>query len=146
MKDCLSGYIEDHVHYLPVRVYYSDTDTEGVVYHSRYLDMAEHARSELLRILGGDQRQILREEGIGFVIRSLNIVYNSPSVLGDTLSVQTRLTKCEVFTLIFDQRVFKDQILLCELQVKAGCVSLKTGRPSPMPVDWKQKIETGMIA
>jgi len=31
------------------RVYYSDTDSGGIVYHARYLDFAEHARTEMLR-------------------------------------------------------------------------------------------------
>ena len=31
------------------RVYYSDTDCGGIVYHARYLDFAEHARTEMLR-------------------------------------------------------------------------------------------------
>tara|TARA_R110002073_G_scaffold70074_1_gene173464 strand:+ start:361 stop:495 length:135 start_codon:yes stop_codon:yes gene_type:complete len=27
----------DHIHRLPVQVYYEDTDFSGIVYHSRYL-------------------------------------------------------------------------------------------------------------
>ena len=31
---------------------YADTDAGGVVYHSRYIDMAERARMEMLHELG----------------------------------------------------------------------------------------------
>ena len=33
------------------RVYFSDTDAQGIVYHAAYLNFAEHARTELGREL-----------------------------------------------------------------------------------------------
>ena len=42
--------------YLPVRVYYEDTDTGGVVYHARYLHFFERARTEYLRALNFTQQ------------------------------------------------------------------------------------------
>ena len=45
----------------PVRVYYEDTDSGGVVYHSNYLNFMERARTEWLRSLKINQ-QILKEE------------------------------------------------------------------------------------
>ena len=54
------------------RVYFSDTDAQGIVYHAAYLDFAEHARTELARELGtsgldGDR---------ALVVRSINISYD----------------------------------------------------------------------
>ncbi|MEK7666159.1 MAG: hotdog domain-containing protein, partial [Pseudomonadota bacterium] len=46
---------------LPVRVYYEDTDSGGVVYHSNYLNFMERARTEWLRALGFEQDELLRE-------------------------------------------------------------------------------------
>ena len=42
-------------HSWPVRVYYEDTDSGGVVYHSNYLNFMERARTEWLRALGFEQ-------------------------------------------------------------------------------------------
>jgi acyl-CoA thioester hydrolase len=145
MKDNLSGTIEDKIHKLYKRVYYSDTDAGGVVYHSRYIEMAEHARSELIHLLGGEQRSLLHERGIGFVVRSMNVSYNSPAFLDDTLAIKTSFTKCETFTLVFDQKIYRDEKLLCELKVKTGCVSLKTGKLTPMPDEWKELIGTNVL-
>jgi len=39
----------------PVRVYYEDTDTGGVVYYANYLKFMERARTEWLRDLGFEQ-------------------------------------------------------------------------------------------
>ena len=38
-----------------VRVYYEDTDSGGVVYHSNYLNFVERARTELLCAKGVEQ-------------------------------------------------------------------------------------------
>jgi hypothetical protein len=43
-------------HRFPVRVYFEDTDFSGVVYHANYLRWFERARSDMLRLLGIDQR------------------------------------------------------------------------------------------
>ena len=38
-----------------LRVYFEDTDAGGVVYHSRYLNFFERARTEMLRARGVSQ-------------------------------------------------------------------------------------------
>ena len=145
MSDNLSGIINENIHYFPKRVYYSDTDAGGVVYHSRYIDMAEHGRSELIRLLGGDQKKLLSNSGMAFVVRSLNVSYNSPAYLDDLLSIRTRLLKCQNVTLVFEQKIYREDSLLVELEVKVGCISIVDGRPNPMPEDWKQAIEERMM-
>ena len=56
------------------RVYYSDTDAEGIIYHTRYLDFAEHARTEMLREALPDKSQYelaQGDDGIIIVVRSM---------------------------------------------------------------------------
>jgi acyl-CoA thioester hydrolase len=140
MENNLSGYIKDHEHYLPVRVYYSDTDMGGVVYHSRYLDMAEHGRTELLRCLGGHQKELLSEQNMIFVVKSLFIDYKRPALMDDLLLVVTTVTKCERFTLVFHQEICRGGEVLATLDVKAGSISGETGRPVPMPEEIKTEL------
>ncbi len=141
MENNLSGTIKEKVHSLPVRVYYSDTDAGGVVYHSRYLDMAEHGRSEMLRNIGGNQGEAIKTDKTAFIVRSLSIDYNSPARLDDLLTVETRVVKCEAFTVQFIQRIMREETCLAELKVKAGSISLENTRPCPMPKEWKASIE-----
>ncbi len=47
-----TGCIESGTHRLPIRVYYEDTDTAGIVYYANYLKFAERARTEMLRLAG----------------------------------------------------------------------------------------------
>ena len=60
----------------PVRVYYEDTDTAGVVYYAGYLRFLERGRTEWLRALGVGQFRLAQEAGIVFAVRSLNIENN----------------------------------------------------------------------
>lgn len=142
MENNLSGFIKNHQHHLPVRVYYSDTDMGGVVYHSRYLDMAEHGRTELLRYLGGHQKDILAEQDMIFVVKNLFIDYKRPALMDDLLVVITTVTKCERFTLIFHQEICRGDEILAGLDVKVGSISRVSGRPVPMPELVKSQLLT----
>ena len=44
----------------PVRVYYEDTDSGGVVYYANYLKFMERARTEWLRSLGFELEALAR--------------------------------------------------------------------------------------
>lgn len=129
------------MHHFPVRVYYSDTDCGGIVCHARYLDFAEHARTELMRELGtlqgreGSQTIMLEEQKLGFVVKSITIDYNSPAFLDDLLDIGTTLESAKRFSLVFRQDVLREGQVLCALTVKVAMIDLTTHRPSPIP-DW----------
>ena len=54
-------------HEFPVTVYYEDTDMAGIVYYANYLRFIERARSEVVELLGVDQRA-MREMDIVFAV------------------------------------------------------------------------------
>ena len=62
----------------PIRVYYEDTDSGGVVYYANYLKFMERARTEFLRSLGFEQDQLKQEQGIIFAVHSLSAQYTTP--------------------------------------------------------------------
>ncbi|MDC7223679.1 MAG: YbgC/FadM family acyl-CoA thioesterase [Spirochaetales bacterium] len=130
------GEFKDKSHRFPVRVYYSDTDAGGIIYHGRYLDMAEHARTELFRHIGGEQKELMDRKNLVFVVRSLNIDYLKPGYLDDRLEVVTTITKKEVFSLLFQQDIYREDVKITTLTVKAASVSAETGRPVPMDQCW----------
>ncbi len=133
-EDC---YIEDNVHYYTLRVYYSDTDAGGIVYHGKYLDFTEHARTELLRCLGTEQSESLQQERVGFVVRSLSIDFLQPAYLDDLLTVGTRVVKCNRFSMVLEQNIRREDELLVSQMIKVGYISLDKGRPVPIPENWR---------
>ncbi len=125
--------ISDNICYYSQRVYYSDTDAGGIVYHSRYLDFTEHARTELLRTLGIDQSEALKEASQAFVVRSLSIDYAIPAILDDLLTIESQVLKCGRFSMLIEQRITRGDTTLAVQETKVGHVDLKTGRPLPVP-------------
>ncbi|MFZ5608593.1 MAG: YbgC/FadM family acyl-CoA thioesterase, partial [Pseudomonadota bacterium] len=76
------GWIADGVHHLPLRVYYEDTDASGIVYHARYLHFFERARTEFLRCLGIERRQMVAgAKAHAFAVRGMSLDYRRPARL-----------------------------------------------------------------
>ncbi|MGM0431318.1 MAG: YbgC/FadM family acyl-CoA thioesterase [Spirochaetota bacterium] len=134
-----SGFWKDHIYYYQQRIYFSDTDAGGIVYHARYLDITEHARTELLRSLGAQQSESLADGRIGFVVSSLTIDYKQPAYLDDLVTVETELLGCKRFSLTLEQRVKKGEELLARQTSRIGCVDLELQRPAAIPPAWQDQ-------
>ncbi len=136
MNSNQSGYIKENAHYFPLRVYFSDTDAGGIVYHSKYLDMAEHARTEMLILLGIDHSGHMKSEGTCFVVKSVNVDYIAPAFLEEKLVIRSNGGKLGRFSFEMKQDVLRGEQPLVSLSFKLGFISLSTGRPSPIPGEW----------
>lgn len=119
--------------FFPVRVYFSDTDAGGIVYHARYLDFAEHARTELFCAISNKSQRELLSEDFAFVVKSIKIDYKSPAFLDDRLVVETSLKECKHFSFIFNQDVMRDDTLIAHLEISIASVSKSKMRPVPLP-------------
>ncbi|MFL5259747.1 MAG: tol-pal system-associated acyl-CoA thioesterase [Hyphomicrobiales bacterium] len=131
----LAGRIEGGFHVLPVRVYYEDTDFSGAVYHANYLKFCERGRSDVLRLLGIDQRA--RWEGdarLAFVVTRLCCAFLRPAGVDDLLEVETRLQRLTGVRLDIDQRVMREGDRLFEAEVTVALVG-RDGKPARIPAD-----------
>ena len=119
----------------PVRVYYEDTDSGGVVYYANYLKFMERARTEWLRRLGFEQDQLLSQEGIIFAVRSVDVGYHQPARFNDALEVSASLAAKGRASLTFQQEVRRanDACLLCSGEIKIACVNMNSMRPTSIP-------------
>ncbi|MGV6988891.1 tol-pal system-associated acyl-CoA thioesterase [Testudinibacter sp. P80/BLE/0925] len=118
---------------IPIRVYYEDTDAGGVVYHARYLHFFERARTEFLRNLGFEQQQLLQQFQLAFVVRSMQIDYRIAAKLDDCLTVETTVSQVKKASIIFEQKLFKQDELLSNATVLVASVNLSKMKPEPMP-------------
>ncbi|ACH66403.1 tol-pal system-associated acyl-CoA thioesterase [Aliivibrio fischeri MJ11] len=117
----------------PITIYYEDTDAGGVVYHSNYLKFFERARTELLRDKGVSQ-QVMLNESIGFVVKSLQIDFISAARLDEQLIVETLITEIKKVSLTFCQiLVNSDGKVLCKATVKVACVDNSVMKPTAIP-------------
>ena len=127
------GRIVADAHLMPVRVYWEDTDAGAIVYYANYLKFTERARSDMLRLLGIDQRAMMeRESGAMFAVRDVQASYLAPARLDDDLVVETRLIELKGATLSLSQDVVRQGDRLVRTQVRAAFIGLD-GRPRRIP-------------
>ncbi len=122
-----------------VRVYFSDTDAGGIVYHASYLNFAEHARTEALRaITAVSQGELLQKSHMGFVVKSIFIDYMRPAFVDDELTVCTTVKEFKRFSAVFYQEIKRGDEVLTTVETKVGCIDLEKKRPLPIPEEVQQ--------
>lgn len=118
----------------PVRIYYEDTDAGGVVYHARYLAFYERARTEMLRHHNINQRFLIENQHIAFVVKKMSIDYILPARLDDQLIIKSQLENIRKASLIFKQKIFNgNNQLINEAEVLIACVDLNKNKPCVLP-------------
>ena len=136
-----SGRFDGPVHRFAVRVYFEDTDLSGVVYHANYLRWFERARSDMLRLLGIDQRAA-QEAGEGaYAVTELAIRYFSPARLDDVVLIDSRVEQFRPASCRMYQRAFRNDLLLAEARLRVGFVN-PAGRPRSQPAEWRRAFAT----
>ena len=127
---------------LPVRVYYEDTDAGGVVYYANYLKFCERARTEWLRTLGVSQQALIDEQGLAFVVRSVQADYLASARLDDALEVVTRVAMLRRASLLFEQQVMRGQELLFTTRVLLASIDLHRQKPVAIPASLHALLES----
>ncbi|MBX3726766.1 MAG: tol-pal system-associated acyl-CoA thioesterase [Xanthomonadales bacterium] len=119
----------------PVRVYFEDTDTGGVVYHAGYLRFFERCRTEWLRSRGLDQQTLLAQHAIAFAVRSMAVDWLAPARLDDLLEVGFEVREARRASMKGVQRIVRaaDGVLLCSASVRVACVRVPDFRPVAIP-------------
>lgn len=120
---------------MKIRVYYEDTDTGGVVYHSNYLNFCERARSDAFFKKG--MTPVL-DRG-HFVARKLEADYITSAKLGDELEVTTELLKMKAASFILSQTIYRDSKKIFGLSITLAYITFE-GRPQKIDADTKELI------
>jgi acyl-CoA thioester hydrolase len=118
------------------RVFYHDTDAEGVVYYANYLKYLEEARTLFLEKAGINLKE-LKKEGVLFAVINLEIQYKRPLFYGDEFIIETELVKKTVVRLGF-KHIIKNKntqglIVLCYTEL--ACID-KNLKARPLPEDF----------
>lgn len=107
---------------------YSDTDAGGIVYHGRYIEIAERARMEWL----GD---LVKPTGsdVGFVVNGLDIKYLNPLFLMDRFVVKSRVVQFGSVFVVIEQKFVKNDKICAILNVKVVYLNADL-RPVRLPM------------
>jgi acyl-CoA thioester hydrolase len=126
----------------PVRIYFEDTDSGGVVYHSNYLKFMERARTEWLRSVGIDQHHLKYHAHIMFVVHRIDIQYKLPARFNDDLVVKSELLEIGSSKIEFRQMIYRDEEMLIDANVDIACIDSEKFKPVRIPSTVKQTMES----
>jgi len=120
----------------PIRVYYEDTDAQGVVYYANYFRFMERARTEWLRALGVDQVAMMEQEHRFFVVTDTRAEFIAPARFNDQIIVTAGLAELTRATFSIEQNIYLDspeRQLLLRSRVRVAYLNADTMRPVRMP-------------
>jgi acyl-CoA thioester hydrolase len=120
----------------PIRVYYEDTDAQGVVYYANYFRFMERARTEWLRALGVDQVSLMENERRIFVVTETSAQFLVPARFNDEIIVTAGLAGLTRATFDIEQNIYRgglDGTLLLRGTIRAAYLNADTLRPTRVP-------------
>jgi acyl-CoA thioester hydrolase len=123
-----------------IRVGFSDTDAQGIVYYGRYLPYFDLARVEYLREL-----DLLHPEplaGYEFVMRACTIEYFAPAVFDDEIDVYIRVARFGRTSATFECAAYRvpDDALMVTATQTLVLVDLEERRAVPIPDAYRERV------
>jgi acyl-CoA thioester hydrolase len=121
-----------------VRVQFSDTDAQGVVYYGRYMPYFDLARTEFHRHLG---RVYLGD--VDFAMRAATVEYLAGARFDDLLEVFVRVERIGTTSITYDHAVYRveDDTLMATAKGTLVCIALDERRAVPVPQAFREQIE-----
>ncbi len=125
----------DPVNRIFIRVRYVECDPMGYLHHSNYLPYFEMGRTELLRQMGVNYRN-LEDRGFIFVVASISVNFKRPIRYDDQLELVTRIQRQTRARIDHVYELYNQQsrLLLTTAESTIACVNRK-GEPTAIPED-----------
>jgi acyl-CoA thioester hydrolase len=121
------------------RVWFSDTDAQGIVYYGRYMPYFDHARTEYHRHLGRDEL-----EGRDFVMRAMNVEYHAPARFDDPIETFVRVARIGRTSTTYElaaHRIEGDELMVTATQTLV-LVDLAERRACEIPTEYRELIRS----
>jgi len=122
------------VHKTEVRSIYRDTDQMKFVYHGKYVEFFEIARTEMLRDNGLTYKEI---EGLGFFmpVREVFVKYKNPAFYDEVLVIESVVNEIPTAKVRIEHviRSKERDVVVVEGYVELAIVNAQTMRPTRAP-------------
>ncbi len=96
-------------HIFEQKVFYSDTDAYGVVWHGSYLRWLEMGRVGLCEMMGHNLLDLVNNHDIVLPVVNMNIKYKMSAKLEDEMIIETEISEFNGFSVTFKQRILSKQ-------------------------------------
>src|SRR5881397_1317979 len=122
-----------------VRVQFSDTDAQGVVYYGRYMPYFDLARTEFHRHLG---RVHLGD--VDFAMRAVTVEYVAGARFDDLLEVFVRVERIGTTSITYDHAAYRsdDDTLMATAKATLVCIALDRRQAVPVPDAFRTQVES----
>jgi acyl-CoA thioester hydrolase len=118
-------------HEIQIRVRYQECDPMGFLHHAYYFTYFEMGRTELLRAMGGNYRQ-MEQSGLFVVVVKAECRYQRPARYDDVLTLHTRVARVTPAKIEHEYRLLRDGELLAVGHVTMAVVD-RSGKVQPVP-------------
>jgi acyl-CoA thioester hydrolase len=114
------------------RVWFSDTDAQGIVYYGRYLPYFDHARTEYHRHLAN---AAFAQAGGDLVMRALHVEYHAPARFDDLIEAFVRVKRIGRTSMTYECAACRlpDDELMVTAELTVVLVDLGERKPVPIP-------------
>ena len=114
------------------RVWFSDTDAQGIVYYGRYLPYFDHARTEYHRHL---MLAPFSQTGGDLVMRALQVEYHAPARFDDLIEAFIRIKRIGRTSVTYQCAAYRlpDDLLMVTAELTVVLVDLDARKPLPIP-------------
>ena len=119
------------------RVWFSDTDAQGIVYYGRYLPYFDHARTEYHRHLGE-----MHVDGAEFVMRASEVEYLAPARFDDLIESFVRVRRIGTSSVTYECEAYRlpDDTLMVTATQTVVLVDLASRRPTLVPEELRRPL------
>ena len=129
-----------------LRPRYGEVDQMGYVYHGNYVNYCHQARTELMRKLGIEDKQ-LESLQIMMPVITMNLHYHKPAGYDDELIVHTLIDKMPATRMHFRFKIVnRKKELICDAETIVVFVNSKTRKPLRTPPIVKDALEPYFVA
>ena len=117
-------------HKFPFQIAYADTDAGGIVYHARYIEIAERAR---MNWFSGDC--VPKNDDIGFIVTGLSAKYMKPLRLADKIIVESEFIRASGVRATVEQKFVLDGTVAAVVQINLAYLGGDM-RPKRIPAEF----------
>ncbi len=115
-----------------LKVYYEDTDSEGVVYYANYLKFLERARTEALYSIGYSNKKVKENFNSLIIVKACNIEYKKFAYLEDQLTIRSFVKSVTKTSFLMNQIITRGDDKIVDAQIQLVFVDIK-GKPKKIP-------------
>lgn len=125
---------------LSYEVAYADTDAGGIVYHARYVEMAERSRNQVLRTLELPVAEMKTCFGVLFIIREIRAVYHQPAIVGDALTLTSGIVTDNAVRATWRTIIERQGAPICDIEAQIAAYDPAQRGPCLLPQALRRRL------